>query len=191
MLYLKSNLWWLLAARGIFALILGSVSLYSNDFFSYTSKSFAIFTLLWGFLMVLNGEVIKHQVKLWWLSSLEGITEICMGATILSFPEYETKLFLVTIPIWAQMIGLIQIVYVAQGFSLKTSDIPVFISGTIALSTGLLFLFDYLTMFNTTEKVGFIIVVIGAILLFLSFKIKERDLEIQNPFDSRDRQILQ
>jgi uncharacterized membrane protein HdeD (DUF308 family) len=176
MLYLKNNLWWLLAARGIFAILLGVLAFIgSAQLSSALVETFAIFTLVWGILMVVNGEVVKSKMKNWWLSSLEGLIELFIGTVILSFPEYEFRLFYLFIPVWAQFVGILQMIMAFENDSFRIrNEIPVLVGGVVCIILGLLFLSDFLIEFPVTVKVGSLTVTVGLILVLIAVKLRKR-----------------
>lgn len=105
-----SRVWWLLLIRGIFAVILGLLCLFSPN------STLIAFVLIFGFYAIVDGVSAiymaissRKEQKLWSWVLLEGIISLVAGLVALAWPGVTLLAIGFIIGFWAVFLGATQI----------------------------------------------------------------------------------
>jgi len=83
--------WWLIAARGILAIVFGILALFwPAPTMLVLVLLFGIFSFVDGIFAIAAGTASRGYFKRWWALLLEGITGIAMGVLIFYWPTVWT-----------------------------------------------------------------------------------------------------
>ena len=129
--------WWMLAIRGIIALLFG-LAIFIWPQMSFFPLLFGIYALVDG--IVAAGTALDDRAGngLWWVVLLEGLVGIVFGILAM----FLAKLLLL-IAIWAVLMGILELVSVFNAQRSFTRDWTMVIGGIISLVLGIV-LFFYL-----------------------------------------------
>ncbi|WP_394939575.1 HdeD family acid-resistance protein [Psychromicrobium sp. YIM B11713] len=111
------KLWWLVLIRGIFAVLLGAIALFSPQ------TTLVAFVLVFGAYAIVDGisAVVmaigsRKEQRLWGWLVVEGIISVLAGLLAIAWPGLTALAVGFIIGFWAVLLGVIQIV---QAFALK------------------------------------------------------------------------
>ncbi|MDX1524136.1 MAG: DUF308 domain-containing protein, partial [Anaerolineae bacterium] len=102
--------WWMLAIRGIIALIFGVLALI------WPGITLFVLVMLFGAYALLDGifaliaAVKGSQKERWWMLGLEGIAGIAAAAITILWPGMTALVLLYIIGAWALLTGVLEIV---------------------------------------------------------------------------------
>jgi uncharacterized membrane protein HdeD (DUF308 family) len=114
------NNWWLVALRGIFALLFGAVVFFMKGVahgFILEPMAFAGIVLLFGFLAVGAGMFTivaalrseKKNLRSWWLAA-DGLAASSLGVAVIVLPDLNVVTLAYMMAAWALVIGALEIV---------------------------------------------------------------------------------
>jgi len=131
-LHVSRNYWWLLALRGLFAILFGLAALV------LPGLTLLALVLLFGAYAVVNGVMAvivslqeRNVFPRWWLLLIEGLLGIIAGLLTFFWPAITALVLLYLIASWAIVTGIFQLV---GAFSRR---LPVAMEWTLGL-TGIL-----------------------------------------------------
>jgi len=102
--------WWLLALRGIVAILFGIVAfLWPGVTWLVVVASFAAFATVDG-IFALVAAFSGHGQRRWWALALEGIFGISVGVITLFWPQVTQLALLYLIAYWAIVTGLFEVI---------------------------------------------------------------------------------
>ena len=109
MLTLLSRNWWLVALRGVFAILFGLLTLV------FPTIALSSLVLLFGAYAIVDGVAavwssIQHRSEQgWWIHLLEGVVSIVAGLVTFAYPVITAVILLYVIALWAIMTGIFEI----------------------------------------------------------------------------------
>ncbi len=110
MLYHAARYWWVLALRGLLAVLFGLAA------FLWPGLSIAALVFLFGFYALSDGIFalvagvrLRTHSDRWWTFLLQGLLSIGAGVATLLWPAITALVLLVMIAFWAIATGLLQI----------------------------------------------------------------------------------
>jgi uncharacterized membrane protein HdeD (DUF308 family) len=174
---MKTNLqknWWVLTVNGILAVLFGGLALFATETMLLSiSMYFGLLVLVGGVILLLGAFDQKQKKKNYSLLLTEGLISIILGILIMIYPGQTLKLFLIFIGVWALLLGIFKI-YIAIAMR-KIIEFWYLIigGGLLLLGIGFLLLLDpaYVAGF-VLQVVGAIFVILGIMLIYFSFVIK-------------------
>ena len=174
---MKTNLhknWWVLTVNGVLAILFGGLALFATEAMLLSiSMYFGLLVLVGGVILLLGAFDQKQKKKNYSLLFIEGLISIILGILIMIFPGQTLKLFLIFIGVWALLLGIFKI-YIAIAMR-KIIEFWYLIigGGLLLLGIGFLLLLDpaYVAGF-VLQVVGAIFVILGIMLIYFSFVIK-------------------
>ncbi len=174
---MKTNLqknWWVLTLNGVLAVLFGGLALFASETMLLSiSMYFGLLILVGGVLLLLGAFDQKRKEKNYSLMLTEGLVSIILGIIIIIYPGQTLRLFLIFIGVWALLLGIFKI-YIGIAMR-KIMQFPyiMIIGGLLLLGIGFLLLLDpaYVAGF-VLQVVGAIFVILGIMLIYFSFVIK-------------------
>lgn len=164
--------WWLIALRGILAILFGLLALFSPYIVIFSLVTFfAFFAILSGvFIITLAflGELDNRMMRI-----LEGLIFIITGAVVLVNPVTALGGIMIFIAAWAIVSGLFQIIGAIRLRKVIANEWFMIFNGIISI------LFGIVLAANLIQGAGVIVMFFGAFALvsgiftlILSFRIK-------------------
>jgi len=107
------NSWWMLAIRGIIALLFGLAVFIRPTLFTSFSFLFGIYALVDGIIAVGTSFDDRASNSRWWIVFLEGLVGIVFGLLAM----FSSMALLNVIAIWALVMGILELasVFATQG----------------------------------------------------------------------------
>lgn len=170
---LKKN-WWVLLINGLIAVLFGALAMFA------THKMLESIQIYFGLLIVIGGVLLlfgaydKYKKdRSFSIMLTEGIASVLLGALIMLFPEQSLRIFLIFIGIWALMLGLFKIFIAISLRSIDSFRYVLIFGGILLFGIGLLLLLDPTYVAGAVLKiVGAVFVVLGMILIYYSFLVR-------------------
>ncbi len=109
MLNLLSRNWWLVALRGVIAILFGLLTLL------FPTIALGSLVLLFGAYAVIDGvttvwTAFQHRTEQgWWIHLLEGVVSVIAGIVAFVYPVMTAVILLYVIAFWAIMTGIFEI----------------------------------------------------------------------------------
>ncbi|RLD34152.1 MAG: hypothetical protein DRI83_08410 [Bacteroidetes bacterium] len=179
---MKTNLqknWWVLTVNGLLAILFGALALFATEAFMLgISMYFGLLVLIGGILLLIGAYDKQRKQKGYSMMLTEAIISVILGILIMVFPGPTLKLFFIFIGIWALLLGLFKI-YVAIALrKMMEFRYMFFLGGLLLFAIGLVLLLDpaYVAGF-VLKAVGVIFIVIGILLVYFSFVVKNAEKE--------------
>jgi uncharacterized membrane protein HdeD (DUF308 family) len=179
---MKTNLqknWWLLTVNGALAILFGGLALFATETLMISiSMYFGLLVLVGGLLLLLGAFDQKRKEKKYSMMLAQALIAIIIGILIMVFPGKTLKLFLIFVGVWAVLLGLLKI-YVAVALKKMSEFRYVMIfGGIIIVAIGLLLLLNPAFVAGLVLKiVGGVFVVVGMMLVYFSFVVKNAKTE--------------
>lgn len=103
--------WWLIALRGLFAVLFGLAALiWPNLALVSLVFLFGAYLLADGLLAVIAGLTGHNGSRPWWLLLIEGFIDIAAGVLTFLSPSLTAIALLYLIAVWAVVTGMVEIV---------------------------------------------------------------------------------
>ena len=167
-------MWWLLALRGLFAILFGIVILaWPALTIEILVIIYGVFALVGGILSMIIGLFSIGKNSNWWLMFLEGVLGFIVGGIVLKWPAMSLLLLIIIIALWAIISGIAQIItafFVRQQIK---NEWLMALSGLISLLFGLLlFSWPISGIIVLSWLIGFYALLLGIFLIVFGFQIK-------------------
>ena len=166
--------WWLVALRGLVALLLGLIILViPQAAAAFLVYFIGIYALVDGVFALVVAIVNKPEHRdRWWLL-LEGLIGIVAGAAIIASPVLAAVILLYVIAFWAILTGIFEIVFAAAQWRSLPDKWLLLLGGIFSVVLGCLILSN--PSFGAVLIVTMIavyMVLFGALLITLGFSLK-------------------
>jgi uncharacterized membrane protein HdeD (DUF308 family) len=137
------------------------------------SQYFGLLVLIGGILLFFGALDQRRKQKDYTLMVVEATVMIILGILIMVFPLQTLRVFLILIGIWALLLGLAKL-YLGISMGKDFGSRYIFIFGGLFFAViGLVLLIDPVWIGSHLLRLfGFIFVVLGMILVYFSFKIR-------------------
>jgi uncharacterized membrane protein HdeD (DUF308 family) len=166
--------WWVLALRGIAAIIFGllafvwpGISLVALVFL------FGAYALVDGAFAIVAGIRAPRDYKRWWVLLIEGILSVIAGVLAFAVPGITALFLLGLIAGWAILTGVIEIVAAIQMRKYITGEWLMILSGIASILFGGLLLWNPgVGALAVVWIIGAYAIVFGVLLLGLGFRLR-------------------
>jgi uncharacterized membrane protein HdeD (DUF308 family) len=152
--------WWLLAIKGVVAIILGIILI------SYPVKTQVVITWIIGFFALIEGllvsliAIIKHKkFENWGLILIRGIFGILLGVILFAWPGLSLAVILFLTGLWLLVVG---IVLIFEAIALRKEDVGEWLIAALGI---ILILFGLFIIKNPELSLSIIGVVLGLMML--------------------------
>lgn len=173
MLTLLSRNWWLVALRGVIAILFGLLTLL------FPGIALTSFVLLFGGYAVIDGVAavwtsIQHRTEQgWWIHLLEGFVSIIAGIVAFVYPGITALVLLYVIAFWAIMTGVFEIWAAIQLRKEIEGEFWMGLSGIISIVFGvLLIVAPGAGILAVLTLVGIYAIAFGVFLIMLSLRLR-------------------
>jgi uncharacterized membrane protein HdeD (DUF308 family) len=174
MLNLLSRNWWLLALRGVAAIIFGVMA------FVWPGTTIAVLVILFGAYAVADGILAIAAA----LSNaagqrrgsilLQGVVSLVIGIATFVWPNLTALTLIYLIAVWAIAIGFLQLVVAIELRRELSNEWLLILSGIASIIFGVLvIIFPGAGALSVVWMIAAYAVLIGALLLGLSFRVRK------------------
>jgi uncharacterized membrane protein HdeD (DUF308 family) len=166
--------WWLLALRGVIAIIFGLIALFFPGIallaFIYI---FAAYAFVDGIIAVITAITERGSLGRWGWVLFEGILGILFGILAFVYPGETALILLYIVAAWAIITGIMEIVsaFVIRGFA--SLEWALGIAGVISVLFGvILFIFPGAGLLSILWLVGIYGIVFGVFFIIRAFRLR-------------------
>jgi uncharacterized membrane protein HdeD (DUF308 family) len=109
-LQLLARNWWIVAARGIAAVVLGCmIAIWHDPSFTTAIASFGVYAILDGLLAIASALRAAGRRSAGWPIALEGMASVVLGVIALTWPMVPPRV-INTLIVWGLLTGLLEII---------------------------------------------------------------------------------
>ncbi len=174
--------WWIVALRGVFAIIFGLGALFWPGLtLRVLILLFGAYALVDGIFAVIGGIASRGENPRWWVLLLRGIVGIILGLLAFFYPGATALAFLYVIAAWALVTGIFEIVAGIMLRRIITGEWLAILSGIASVIFGLLLVFfPGAGALGLTWLIGVYAIAFGILLIVLAFRLRtlQRDIEV-------------
>lgn len=179
MLAQLTRFWWVVALRGVLAILFGILALV------WPVLTLQILVLFFGAYALVDGVIdvfmaIAHRAghDRWWALLLEGLVGIGAGILVLAFPGLAGLVLLYVIAIWAILTGILEIVAAVRLREEIENEWLLILSGIASLVLGILILiYPTAGAITIAWLIGAYAILFGIVLLSLGLLLRKRGLQ--------------
>lgn len=169
-----AKMWWLLALKGVFAILFGILILaWPGLTIGVLVIIYGVFALVGGILSMIISLFSIGKYSNWWVMFLEGVLGFIVGGIVLKWPAISLLLLVIIIGIWVIISGIAQIItafFVRQQIK---NEWLMALSGLISLLFGLLlFSWPISGIIVLSWLIGFYALLLGIFLIVFGFQVK-------------------
>lgn len=176
-----SRHWWLLALRGLAAIIFGILA------FAMPGITLAVLVLLFGAYAVVDGGLsiitafrgdAHHRV---WLA-IEGVIGVLAGLVAFAYPGLTALVLLYIIAVWAILTGIIEIFVALRVRQALTNELGLIIGGILSVLFGIVLIAAPGTgALAVIYLIGAYAIFFGIALLALAWRLREHHERVGGP----------
>lgn len=166
--------WWMLALRGIAAIIFGiAVFLAPGIALNVLVLFWAVYVFIDGIFAIATALRNRETNPRWWVTLLEGVVSILAGIGAFLFPGLTSLVFLYIIAFWAVFTGIMEIIAAIQLRKEIEGEFWLGLSGLLSIIFGVaLILFPGAGILTLLWLLGAYAIVFGAVMLILAFRLR-------------------
>ncbi|MGN6697209.1 MAG: HdeD family acid-resistance protein [Thermomicrobiales bacterium] len=174
MLDILSRHWWLLALRGVIAIIFGICALiWPGLTLTVLVLLFGAYALVDGIFAVIAGIRAVGRAANWWVLLLEGILGIIFGLLTFAWPGITALVLLVFIAVWAVLTGIMEIVTAIQLRREIQGEWLLALSGVLSIIWGIiLFVRPGAGALAIAWLIGVFAILFGISLIALAYRLR-------------------
>jgi uncharacterized membrane protein HdeD (DUF308 family) len=181
------RIWWVLALRGIVAIIFGVIALiWPGLTLRALVITFGAFALIDGIFTTGIGIASYGQRQRWWAILLEGAAGIVIGVLSLVRPDTAALAFVYVCATWLLLRGVLAVIGAFQIRKVIHGEWMLALSGVVSIALGLLLIASPATgALSLTLLAGSYAVLLGILLLALALRLRKVAQEERSPEMSR------
>lgn len=174
MLATLSRYWWVLALRGVLAIIFGILAVLWPGLTLITLVLFfGAYAFVDGIFAVVAGITSRDRDQRWWAAVLEGIAGIIFGVLTFLWPGMTALVLLYFIAAWALVTGVLEIWAAVRLRQVIDNEWMMILGGIVSIILGvLLFLFPGAGALGLTWMIGIYAIIFGVMFLILAFRVR-------------------
>jgi uncharacterized membrane protein HdeD (DUF308 family) len=174
MLPTLARYWWVLALRGVLAIIFGILAVLWPGLTLITLVLFfGAYAFVDGIFAVIAGITSRERDQRWWAAVLEGIAGIIFGVLTFVWPGMTALVLLYFIAAWALVTGILEIVAAVRLRQVIDNEWMMILGGIVSIILGgLLFLFPGAGALGLTWMIGIYAIVFGILFTVLAFRLR-------------------
>lgn len=175
MLHDLARNWWLVALRGVAAILFGIMA------FIWPGTTLTALVLLLGAYFFIDGiATIAHSVSarkvtdIWWVMLIQGIASVVFGALTLFWPGLTSVLLISLVAVWSIITGILEIVSAVRMRKIIDNEWMLIISGIFSVLFGvLLMVFPLAGAISIAFIVGTYAIIFGIFTLMFAFRLRK------------------
>ena len=166
--------WWLLALRGVFAIIFGLIALFAPRIALLAFiLVFAVYALVNGIITVYTAIQERGSLSRWGWVLFEGILSIIAGIVAFVYPGLTALVLLYIIASWAIVTGMMEIFAAFAIRPFVSREWPLVLAGILSLVFGfLLIIFPGAGLLSLLWLVGIYAIVFGVLFIIRAFQLR-------------------
>jgi uncharacterized membrane protein HdeD (DUF308 family) len=163
------NSWWMLAIRGIIALLFGLAVFIRPNIFTGFGFLFGIYALIDGIMAAGTAMDERASNGRWWIVLLEGLVGIAFGLLAM----FTTMSLLYMIAFWALIMGILELASVCTMQRSFRHDWTMVIAGIASVVLGMVFFFAGKSVVSLLWLVGTFAIVFGVMMFARFVQVKD------------------
>ncbi|MBA3871236.1 MAG: HdeD family acid-resistance protein [Chloroflexota bacterium] len=182
MLTMLSRNWWLVALRGVIAILFGLVTLF------FPGIALSSFVLLFGAYAIIDGlaavwSSVQHRTEQgWWIHLLEGVVSVIAGILAFVYPGITALIALYIIAFWAIMTGVFELLAAIRLRKEITGEFWMGLSGVISVIFGIVLIAaPGAGILAVLTLVGIYAIAFGVFLIMLSLRLRSHATHSNTP----------
>jgi uncharacterized membrane protein HdeD (DUF308 family) len=171
---LLSRSWWMLAIRGVIALLFGILALlWPGLTLLWLVALFAAYALLVGVVSVIGAVKNRQSDEEWWLILLLGLVSIGAGVVAILHPNLTALVLVLVMGANALITGVLDIIVAIRLRRAIRGEWLLILAGIASIVFGVLvFLFPSAGALALVWLIGVYAIAIGILLLALAFRVR-------------------
>ncbi len=167
--------WWVLALRGLVAVLFGVAAIiWPAMALAVLVQLFGAFALADGLMAIVTGVIIRREVTHWWVWLLEGVAGIIISVLVLVWPGITTAVLIALIAAWGLVTGILEIVAAIYLRKLIAGEGLLVLDGILSSLLGaFLVIVPVLGALALVYLIGFYAILFGILLIVLAFQIRK------------------
>jgi uncharacterized membrane protein HdeD (DUF308 family) len=174
MLDVMARNWWMLALRGVAAILFGIIVFAAPGIaLSALVLVWAVYALVDGVFTIASALQNRTNNPRWWVQLLEGIIGILAGIGVILFPPLAIEVLYYVIAFWAIFTGVLEIIAAIQLRKEIEGEFWLGLSGLLSIIAGILLIVFPLTgLLVLTWLLGGYAIMFGVIMILLAFRLR-------------------
>jgi uncharacterized membrane protein HdeD (DUF308 family) len=175
MLTMLARNWWVVALRGVFAIIFGVLAIvWPGITLLALITLFGAYALVDGIFAVIAGIASYGRNERWWAVLLEGIAGIILGVLTFLWPGTTALVLVYFIAAWALITGVFEIAAAIRLRKEIQGEWMMVLSGILSIVFGLfLVIAPGAGALGLTLVIGAYAIVFGILLIILAFRLRK------------------
>lgn len=169
-----SKYWWLVALRGLAAVLFGILALvWPGLTLEVLIYLLGAYLLVDGIFSILAAFNERGQRDRWWVDLLEGLLGILVGLAIFVLPGLTAVVLVYLLAAWAVLTGILEIITAIQLREEIKGELFMILSGIASILFGVLIaLFPGGGLLAVVWIIGIYAIVFGVLLIVLAFRLR-------------------
>ncbi len=169
-----SRYWWMLAGRGVIAIIFGLMALTKPGIaLEVLVLWFGIYALLDGIVGIISAFSAASHHRQWWLLLLQGILGVFVGVYAFTAPGATALILTIFIGAWAILSGIFEMAAALTGPWRSSARWMLGLAGFFSLLVGTLLFWNPLSgAISIIILIGAYAVAFGVLLMILGFNLR-------------------
>lgn len=174
MITMLARNWWVLALRGLLAILFGILAfVWPGITLATLILLFGAYALVDGIFSVIEGIAAYGERERWWAVLLEGIASIAIGLITFFWPDVTALVLLYFIAAWGIITGVLEIVAAIQLRKVITGEWVMILTGIASIVFGiLLFIFPGAGALGMLWVIASYAIIFGVLLIILAFRLR-------------------
>jgi uncharacterized membrane protein HdeD (DUF308 family) len=184
MVALLARNWWLMAIRGVAAILFGIAAfLWPGLTLSVLVLMFGAYALVDGIFAIVAGIMARKEQERWWMMILTGVSGIVVGILTFMWPGITALVLLYFIAAWAILTGIFEIAAAVRLRKEIEGEWLLILAGIASVIFGvLLVIAPGAGALAVTWMIGAYALIFGILLVVLAFRLRSwRDSTIDQP----------
>jgi uncharacterized membrane protein HdeD (DUF308 family) len=169
-----SKYWWLVALRGLAAVVFGVLALvWPGLTLNVLIYLLAAYLLVDGIFSIVAAFRERGGRDRWWVDLLEGLLGVLAGLAIIVLPGLTALVLLYILAAWAVLTGILEIVTAIQLRRELQGEFFMILSGIASIAFGVLIaLFPGDGLLAVVWIIGIYAILFGILLIVLAFRLR-------------------
>jgi len=165
--------WWLIAARGVLAIVVGILALFWPAPTNLVLVLlFGVFSFVDGIFTIAAGVASRGYFERWWALLLAGITGIVIGVVIFYWPDVTALVLLYFIAVRAVITGILEIVAALEFRQVFPGEWMMIFGGMLSVLLGAwMLVFPAEGTVSLVWRIGIYAIIAGLIELIFAFRL--------------------